>query len=837
MATLSLAPPLLNRASRRSIRKWKFSLHESQITSPSLPNFDASNRVRWLHKARSRRLELILNKPGSLSFNVPTKSIEGEDIFGYELTRCIVAHAEDKNGVYQPIWSGPIYTARASEPSGKIEVTCVGWEELLEHRELRTDVNFSKVTNGEIARVIVNTSNNQYANDGYGLGGVAEDLLYGAGDFESSDTWDLATNQVWTAVGQLGIGDFPITSVGVTPLAIAGRLDTPPSGTHWFRTKMVGSSSPGVIFRKVYIKSRQGVTIDNGLVGTPESPAPRPNQSGFAVEPNQTYQVAGAFRGTLRALGNGIAITSLTTNTVTAGVGMSWYDAGGNAVMGSGGTISGDMSGVVSSTSFMAWANMTTFTKAFTAPAGAAYAAVFIYVLFGNGQTNTVDILWDNFICTKASDPGKRNFPLRGGFNDPYILNEMSDASMETNALSGLPVWTAYPAGVTVRSQTAEWNFSGKNSMKVYMPLTPSAGEYGVKYTWQNGPGTLGNGNPLYVRSNIKALTGGSAGIQMRVSLQNGTGGIGWQAITTDLLLSGEKVLEVYTPSVPVVPGYNRLVIDIFANAVLNDLVSFYIDDITLVEDHPPIPFYEGSQQSARYFDKDAFARGGRSMGPVFTRSYTRGTKLAQILREITEIEWGVDYTVDPITRTLEVWWDLLLPGTSLRGKGQNRPDVIFGYNTAPYNVAVIDENHDGSRIKNRVNTQGKVGWGLAQDFASIDKYGIHEETIPLTDVADPPPPQPSILAVYAGAEVAMFSNPFKLFTFKPKRYTAGGTVPMFGVDYELGDLGRLRSNGDVIKIDVSGSSGQVMRVFGAGISIDDNNDGEIIDSLTTALS
>jgi hypothetical protein len=464
-------------------------------------------------------------------------------------------------------------------------------------------------------------------------------------------------------------------------------------------------------------------------------------------------------------------------------------------------------SGVIFSTSFMDWNNGTQFTKTFTSPSNAVYGGVYIYVLYGNGKTNTIDILWDNIICTKASDPGKRRFPLQGGFNDAaYILNQMSDASMETG--SQWSTWAVYPSGdpTITRSQSADWHASGKYSLQFRYGLVASSGETGLRYTWINGPGTLGSGNPMYFRANLKIVANGSNGTQARFSLKDASGVIGYQA-TTPLYTGGaqEQLMEIYIPEVPVVAGYNRMTLEVFSNALAGDFVMWYIDDVTLVEDHPPIPFYEGTQQSARYYDLDAFARGMRSMGPVFTRTYTRGTKLAQILREMTEIEWGIDYTIDPLTRRLNTWWDLLIPGTSLRGYGQDRPDVVFGYNTAPHNVSDIDENHDASRMKNRVNTQGKVGWGLAQELDSIDKYGIHEETIPLTDVADPPPPQPSILAVYAGAEVAMFSYPFQLFTFKPKKYLSGGTVPMFGVDYGLGDLTRLRADGDVIKIAVPG--------------------------------
>ena len=761
--------PFLTRAQRRTVRKWKFSLHDSEVTSLVPNDLGAINRIRWLRKARGKRLELILDKPGSLSFNVPTGSAEADDIYGYEIVRCVLAHAPDKNGVFQPIWSGPIWTAEADEPTGKLNVTCVGWDEIFEHREFRTDVNYVRATNGEMAASICRTASNQYANDGYGLGASAEDLLYGSGDFENTGSFD-ASGQTWNFVGLVTMGDiFNRLNTGAYE-SIAGPDEVPPSGAHWFRTTLKGAN----VQSYAWISSRQGLTVEGRNVG-------------FAVEPNTAYRVDGIYH-VLFASGGAGAFQ------------VRWYDSAG-ALISTNQLLTVSNAGVGGE---FGYSNEDTqIDQSVFSPATAARAAVVIGVQTGSakpggsagGATEFADVLWDNIVFTKANDAGRKPFIIRPNKDDPYIINQVIEPSME----GSVTAWAPSPGTVT-RAFSSEWASSGVNSCKVTQLGVITTGEYGVTNSVVN-PFSPDTGS-VYFRIQINILKAGTNGTYARISTPYET------FLSNVIKGTGVGQLEVYVPALGVPFAGSGISMAVVSSALPGEDVIFYIDDATVVlNEPPPIEFYEGSLANSRWYDKNSLGRVQRAMGPVFTRTYTRGTKLSQVLTEMTEIEWGVDYQIDPVTRKLKLFWDSILPGTTLRGRGNDRRDVVFGYGVAPHNVGNVRDARDASKVKNRVNTEGKVGRGLAQDLDEIDRVGIFEETIQMTDVADPPPPSPSILAVYAGSEVAMFSKPFRTITFQPKRYVVGQSTPMFGVDYDLGDLTTLKADKNVTKVGVSGGN------------------------------
>lgn len=144
-------------------------------------------RVRKLTKARSRVLDLTLNRPGSFSFTVPLTSADAAALAGQEIKRSVIVFVDDEDGNPMPAWSGPIYSIEYDGPNVALNITCVGWLQLLHGREFRQKAIFSQIDAGIIGTRILGTANNQVADDAVLTDGstAAEDLLFGDGECDS----------------------------------------------------------------------------------------------------------------------------------------------------------------------------------------------------------------------------------------------------------------------------------------------------------------------------------------------------------------------------------------------------------------------------------------------------------------------------------------------------------------------------------------------------------------------------------------------------------------------------------------------------------------------------
>lgn len=85
-----------------------------------------------LRQARQKQIQLDLNRPGSLSFTFP---IADPEAYLIEPVRtCVLAY---RNG--RLIWSGPVWTIEERILEEIMQVTCVGWFEILYHRLIQPD--------------------------------------------------------------------------------------------------------------------------------------------------------------------------------------------------------------------------------------------------------------------------------------------------------------------------------------------------------------------------------------------------------------------------------------------------------------------------------------------------------------------------------------------------------------------------------------------------------------------------------------------------------------------------------------------------------------------------
>jgi hypothetical protein len=194
-------------------------------------------------------------------------------------------------------------------------------------------------------------------------------------------------------------------------------------------------------------------------------------------------------------------------------------------------------------------------------------------------------------------------------------------------------------------------------------------------------------------------------------------------------------------------------------------------------------------------------------VGQPRERKYTKGAKIGHLIHELSTIENGFDYTIDPITRKL----NLHGLGSPL---GQDRPEAHFGYYLGPSNVDRFGFAEDGFSIRNYMNAYGNQGVtpGHAEDVNSMGAFGVFEESANLTNVGNS-----GILVAYAGAEVAVNAYPRITYTISPFPWRADLPIPRFKEDYDIGDRGRFSANAGAMTV-----YNQHVKFYGATASITD---------------
>lgn len=108
--------------------------------------------------ASDKQMQLVLNRPGSLSFKMPLNGRLSEDIEAY--TTYIKAYRTGSTGT-QLIWSGPIWSIDEQAHENSMSVTATGWFEVLNHRFLRYEKQYTTAIGGDIAFDLINIANGQ----------------------------------------------------------------------------------------------------------------------------------------------------------------------------------------------------------------------------------------------------------------------------------------------------------------------------------------------------------------------------------------------------------------------------------------------------------------------------------------------------------------------------------------------------------------------------------------------------------------------------------------------------------------------------------------------------
>jgi hypothetical protein len=203
----------------------------------------------------------------------------------------------------------------------------------------------------------------------------------------------------------------------------------------------------------------------------------------------------------------------------------------------------------------------------------------------------------------------------------------------------------------------------------------------------------------------------------------------------------------------------------------------------------------------------------GIASGPRVNRErvYKKGQKIGPAIHDLSQIENGYDYWVDPITRELHL---------SGAGSPYTQSAAHFGYKWGPNNLSRLSVQEDGTATRNRISANGPGGIGTDEDATSISVNGIFEETVNLAEVFDP-----VILVAFAGAEIAIKAYPQIVYNITP--FPAGAArIPQIFDEYQIGQKVFFSAKVGAFQVDK-----QAARVFSASIEIDANGN-EIISSL-----
>lgn len=204
------------------------------------------------------------------------------------------------------------------------------------------------------------------------------------------------------------------------------------------------------------------------------------------------------------------------------------------------------------------------------------------------------------------------------------------------------------------------------------------------------------------------------------------------------------------------------------------------------------------------------------------TATYLAGPykQLSVCLAELSNLLDGFDWRVDPRevdgSGNIGTW-------TARPTLGVARPNVIFEYGVGRHNIADYKMQIARESQANQVFNPGTTAHKVATDAPSRAKWGLMEASadLQLNDEA--------MRQKLVDEHIRVRKNPRRVITFTPHIATKNtGRVPVYGVDYELGDivvaravLGRsVRFNGD-------------FRVYGVQVSIDKNGIEQVTLTLT----
>lgn len=200
------------------------------------------------------------------------------------------------------------------------------------------------------------------------------------------------------------------------------------------------------------------------------------------------------------------------------------------------------------------------------------------------------------------------------------------------------------------------------------------------------------------------------------------------------------------------------------------------------------------------------------------TVTYQKHSSIGQLIQNLSDIESGFDWSIDPETRDFDLE-DSDSPTI--------RDNVIFGYNKLTNNIQQLSETVDGNEMVNKIFVLGRFLTATAEDTAAQNEYQLFHRTDSLSEITDN-----IILGAYANGEIAVSARPRVIYSFTPfpvaTNIKEDENVPSIFEDYNIGDIAYLSADYGSLQINK-----QAVRVFGTSIGIDEEGN-ESVGSIQT---
>lgn len=195
-------------------------------------------------------------------------------------------------------------------------------------------------------------------------------------------------------------------------------------------------------------------------------------------------------------------------------------------------------------------------------------------------------------------------------------------------------------------------------------------------------------------------------------------------------------------------------------------------------------------------------------------KTYEYWQSIGQEIQALSDLEAGFDFYIDPVTKVMNIhgWNDYF-----------NNTAAHFTLNFGLDNIGGLTRESNADDLENQTFVSGQYGTVEAHDLPSIETYGIHQQVINVNEISNT-----SILGAIANTEVAIKAQPRVTINFDPKM-EGRSNIPELFADYNLGDqvyLTAIRDNAQILQ--------QAIRIFGATLTLDNNNHAKVSQIQTT---
>lgn len=240
--------------------------------------------------------------------------------------------------------------------------------------------------------------------------------------------------------------------------------------------------------------------------------------------------------------------------------------------------------------------------------------------------------------------------------------------------------------------------------------------------------------------------------------------------------------------------------------------------------------------------------------GVKWTVTYNQLQNIGQAIQQLSNIEGGFDFWIDPETLAFNVYYNPLKAGYTVYGRGQDRPNAVFRHRV---NISSLRRFIDASKLNTQHTAIGQYGQSQYPSPAqstgrgdiitpAIMTYGLWEGMTSLASIVSQ-----TITEAFATAEVLFLQYPQSIYSFTPISYHRATenkvSVSQPFEDYDIGDYvylganyGRMRIppiQGDTDAGPAAGLTGYLpVRVFAMQIAIDDNGN-EKVNQIQTAFA